>query len=69
MTQITKADIAAFREVLAMHKAVHAARKRLCKKLGCEFYEVDEWADRLGKRSHVSDEDVCFAIGRLAYDD
>ena len=66
---ITEADIAAFRSLIEFHRQAHIARIRLAKKLGCDFFDLDEWADRLGARSSVTDADVCFAMGRLTYDE
>ena len=66
---ITKADISSFRVLIDLHRQAHSVRQKVCRKLKCDLFDLDEWADRLGKRPTVTDEDICFAMGRLTYDE
>lgn len=66
---ITPEDIADFRVVLQAQQQAQLAGKRLAKKFSLDFVDLAEWARRLGSRKIVSDSDVCFALGRLSYDD
>lgn len=66
---ITKKDIADFRELVEIQKKFHKITTALSKKLDCDFYELSEWSDRLGKMNVTTDEHVAFAMGRLSLHD
>lgn len=64
---INKTDIADFKKLVDMHREYKKVISRLGKKLDCDFYELSEWADRLGKSSTTTDEEVAYAMGRLSF--
>jgi hypothetical protein len=66
---IEKKDIQDARDLIVLHKQIATIRNRLCRRLKCDFYELDEWADRLAKIPKATDEDIAFAMGRLTYDE
>lgn len=66
---ITKQDIDDFRSLIELHKNYEKITKRLGKKFDCHFHDVDEWAEKLGKKkTPLTDQEVAFAMGRLSFD-
>jgi hypothetical protein len=66
---ITKADIDDFRKLIEMHRNYQTITKRLGKKLKCEFYDVSEWAEKLGsQKAKATDQEIAFAMGRLSFE-
>ena len=66
---LNKADIADFKKLVDMHREYQKVISRLSKKLCCDFYELSEWGDRLGKLPTTTDDAVAFAMGRLSTND
>jgi hypothetical protein len=66
---ISKSDIADFRKLVDMHREYQKVISRLSKKLECDFYELSEWGERLGKTASTTDDAVAFAMGRLSTTD
>lgn len=69
MPGITKTDIDDFRKLVDMHRQYEKITKRLGKKLGCDFYCLSDWAEKLGSQPGTTDADMIFAMGRLSLDD
>jgi len=66
---INKQDVADFRKAIGMQREYDAIISRLSEKLNCDFFDLGGNAERLRDLGpDVSDEDLCFEIGRLAMD-
>lgn len=63
---ITKNDIADFRKLVEMQREYHRITARIGKKLDCEFHDLSDWAEQLGKSATSTDEEIAFAMGRLS---